>query len=274
LLGKKTNGHSSALTKVAIEDRRDPFSMLDAIAADLRREKESNAYLRSLADNSDLPICIIDNLGFVSYQNKADKTWYKKDLLGEEMCPTCRADNPEGGECVENCSTQESLSVGDTVERYTSVNGVQCRIIAFPTSTTQGTHVAVITVGCPELEMVSAERDMLKEQISFILENSKIPMIFGDKDQKIEFVSPEFLELFDVDKKDISTTAEFWALLATKIDAPGEAVNIAKNARMKNEPGRCNVIFSSGGEYKFIVQPAISSRDNELIGVMCKFIKR
>lgn len=92
-----------------------------------------------------LPICVVDSDNNVEFQNQADRSLYKMNVVGEKLCPACR-DNCEIPHPCDDCAVAKVLEVGEPVEKKINIRGKNYRLTANPISTARGSFVVVMVL--------------------------------------------------------------------------------------------------------------------------------
>lgn len=266
-LGKKPEDTEPSLPPISTE-AFDPLDMLSSVALAYRKEKSSAEYWQSCFECLSSAACIIDQDKTIAYQNQASRSLYKKDMVGEKMCSACMANDAIPHPCG-NCAIEQAMIVGEPAQHFITINDQYLKVMASPTQTSKGRHVIVVAFLSPEFELCQRERDILEEQMLFLLRTAKTPLIFGDQNQNISYVSKEFLELFQIEREEVGTTTHYWALLAEKLVNPGVAIITSKKARHDKLQGECSIELLTGEKGILLAEPAVS-KDGGLVGVLIK----
>lgn len=119
-------------------------SLVRAITA-FREIERNNLFWQSCIDAMPVPVCVVDSSGVVIFQNQADKSLYKMNVVGEKLCPACR-DNKDIPHPCDDCSVKKVVELGEPVKRRFEMDGIYYKITSSPLKTPKGMFVVITVV--------------------------------------------------------------------------------------------------------------------------------
>jgi len=146
LLGKHAELDDDDTEKPVIGlERRDPISSLTQLITTFRKQEENIFFWKACLEGIPIPICIVDSNNTVVFQNQADRSLYKMNVVGEVLCPACR-ENCDIPHPCDDCAINKVLQVGEPAEKQFSIKEKHYRLIANPIKSTRGNFVVVVTM--------------------------------------------------------------------------------------------------------------------------------
>lgn len=127
------------------QNQRDPVKSLTQLMDTFRELENDVIFWQACLQGIPIPICIVDKNNTVIFQNQADRSFYKMNAVGENLCPACRG-NCEIPHPCDDCAIKTVHDVGEPAEKFFSMKGRDYRIIASPINTPRGAFVVVMVV--------------------------------------------------------------------------------------------------------------------------------
>lgn len=148
LLGRQTENKIDKATIDTIPpgiEHPDLVTSLTQVISSVRRLESELVFWQSCLAGVLLPICVIDSEGIVVFQNQADRSLYKMNVIGEKLCPACRLNDDIPHPC-KDCAIERVLQVGEPVEKHFSIGEKPYRLIANPIKSGGVDYVVVVVV--------------------------------------------------------------------------------------------------------------------------------